>query len=67
VARQKDEQTKPRPLLCGAVHEGLLTGYAGCVKLNVGRLQRQALQGNARMALKRLTFSSAWTTSRKDV
>jgi len=35
AARVKDERFKPRPLLCGAVHAGLLTGCAGGVKRNV--------------------------------
>lgn len=35
LARVKDEQVATRPLLCGAVHAGLLTGRAVCVKRNI--------------------------------
>ena len=35
LARVKDEQVDTRPLLGGAVHAGLLTGRAVCVKWNI--------------------------------
>ena len=35
LARVKEEQVATRPLLCGAVHAGLLTGRTVCVKRNI--------------------------------
>ena len=35
LARVKEEQVATRPLLGGAVHAGLLTGRAVCVKRNI--------------------------------
>jgi hypothetical protein len=42
LARVKDEQVDTRPLLGGAVHAGLLTARAVCVKRNLNPAAAQS-------------------------